>query len=50
MHVRFDTPQRAITERQSIVFYNGDVCIGGAMIQKSGPTYHELGIALRDCN
>ena len=50
MHVRFDLPQRAITERQSIVFYDGDVCIGGAMIQKSGPNYYEQGKSLQSCN
>jgi tRNA-specific 2-thiouridylase len=41
LHVRFAIPQRAVTERQSIVFYQGDVCLGGAMIEKAGPSYYE---------
>ncbi len=32
--VHFDEPQRAVTPRQSIVFYLGDVCLGGAMIKE----------------
>ena len=40
--VEFDTPQRAITPRQSVVFYDGDICLGGAMIENAGKTYYEL--------
>ena len=46
--VRFLRPQRAITSRQSIVFYRGEECIGGAMIIKSGPTYFELNKKIED--
>lgn len=44
-HVTFDQPQRAITLRQSIVFYQdieGErVCLGGGMIKERGKTYYE---------
>lgn len=32
LHIRFLTPQRAVTPRQSIVFYQDNLCLGGAMI------------------
>lgn len=33
LRVTFSSPQRAITPRQSVVFYNQNVCLGGAFIQ-----------------
>ncbi len=33
LKVVFESPQKAITPRQSIVFYDGDVCLGGALIE-----------------
>lgn len=33
LHVRFKQPQRAVTKRQSIVFYQGRRCLGSAFIQ-----------------
>ena len=46
LRVSFDVPQRAVTAGQSVVFYDGDVCLGGAVITEPGPSHQELGLAV----
>lgn len=41
LRVVFDEPQRAIALRQSVVFYDGETCLGGAVIMESGKTLFE---------
>ncbi|MCD7868350.1 MAG: tRNA 2-thiouridine(34) synthase MnmA [Clostridiales bacterium] len=35
LHVRFEKPQRAITRGQAVVLYDGDLVVGGGIIEKN---------------
>lgn len=37
VRLTFDSPQRAITPGQTVVFYDGDTVVGGAVIERSIP-------------
>lgn len=42
VRVIFDQPQRAMTPRQSVVFYQGELCLGGGIISEISPNYYVL--------
>jgi tRNA-specific 2-thiouridylase len=42
LKVIFKEAQRAVAIRQSVVFYQENICLGGAIISESAPTYFEL--------
>ncbi|MBP9674999.1 MAG: tRNA 2-thiouridine(34) synthase MnmA [Bacteriovoracaceae bacterium] len=46
MHIRFLNPERSVTPGQSVVFYADNICLGGGVILKTGPSYFEQKKAL----
>ncbi|MFP5383005.1 MAG: aminomethyltransferase beta-barrel domain-containing protein, partial [Gammaproteobacteria bacterium] len=47
LHVCFDDAQRAVTPGQSVVFYDGERCLGGGVIETTEPADHAAFAASR---
>lgn len=48
VHVTFPVPQRSVTPGQSVVFYDGDVCLGGGVIRGLGANFYEKGATVEE--
>ncbi len=48
VHVTFPVPQRSVTPGQSVVFYQGDVCLGGGVIRGLSDNYFVRGATVAD--
>ncbi len=46
VRVLFAIPQRAVTLRQAIVFYQDNCCLGGGIIESAGPSYYARQLCL----
>jgi len=45
-YVTFEVPQRAVTAGQAVVFYDGEICLGGGRIHSAGESYYARGLSL----
>ena len=45
LELRFLEPQWAVTPGQSAVLYDGEICLGGAVIRSAFPAHPEMGLA-----